>query len=167
MTSSSPSLPLNQSDYRVIEAGSLEKWDSLSFVLPAIPGFNPEAKLVNGKQFFNEALQMDSMQISLNSMPVGGSQPFIHKHQQNDEVFLFIQGTGEFMLNQEVQQIQPGSLFYLKPHVERCWRNTGDVPLCFAVIQAKSGSLEQHTFDDGIPVNRPVVWPESLNESYC
>jgi mannose-6-phosphate isomerase-like protein (cupin superfamily) len=159
-TISTSDQPINQTEYRHIHAGPMDTWGDLSFVLPAIPGFNPEATPVKGKQFFNEALQMDSMQISLNSLPPGATQPFIHRHQQNDELLVFIQGTGEFMLNQEIRPIQPGDLFYLKPSVERCWRNTGDVPLCFAVIQAKAGSLVQHTFDDGVPVNRPVVWPE-------
>ena len=35
------------------------------------------------------------------------------------------------------------------PSVVRTYRNTGDVPLVFLCFQAKAGSLEQATLDDG------------------
>lgn len=143
---------------RVAQAGPLSQWDALTTTVPPIPGISPTPRLVSGKGFFKDLLQMDSMELSLNALPPQMTSPVTHRHQENDELYLFLSGTGKFWSEGVITPITPGSVFYLKPNVNRALRNTGSDPLCYAVVQAQSGSLKQHTFEDGIKTDTQIQW---------
>ncbi|MEM6821106.1 MAG: cupin domain-containing protein [Verrucomicrobiota bacterium] len=119
----------------------------------------PLAGSLPGKLWLKEHLGLSGMEISFGAMPPGVSIPFLHKHQQNEELYLFITGTGEMLIDGEVIAVTQGSSIRVSPAATRCWRNTGEEPLVYFVIQAKEGSLEQWTSTDGAPVSDTPVWP--------
>jgi mannose-6-phosphate isomerase-like protein (cupin superfamily) len=100
------------------------------------------------------------MEVSLNSLAQAASMPFAHAHRQNEELYLFLSGTGQFWLDTEVIDVGPGTAIRVSPSTLRSWRNTGHEPLTFVVVQAKAGSLEQATSNDGIVSPEPVKWPD-------
>lgn len=89
------------------------------------------------------------MVFSVGSLVAGEAVLFKHKHKKNEEVYVFLSGKGIFSLDGEEFPVASGSVVRVAPSVVRTHRNTGDVPLVFLCFQAKAGSLEQATLDDG------------------
>ena len=75
--------------------------------------------------------------------------PFKQKHKQNEEVYVILSGQGIFSLDGEEFPVVSGSVVRVAPSVVRTHRNTGDVLLVYFCFQARAGSLEQATLDDG------------------
>ena len=136
----------------VLQVGGMPEWSGFAYT--RFPSRPPVAK-----RFLKNELGLTSMEISLNHMKPGDGMPFVHRHRENEEVYLFLDGAGEFQADGELHPIQPGSCFRCAPAVGRAWRNTGSTPLVFVVIQAKDESYGPlgHT-QDGELVREPVLW---------
>ena len=102
-----------------------------------------------GKAFLKDLTGATAMEFSVGSLPAGEALPFKHKHKQNEEVYVFLSGRGVITLDGEDFPVASGSVLRVAPSVVRTHRNTGDAPLVFLCFQAKAGSLEQATLDDG------------------
>lgn len=138
--------------FQVRDYGGLEAW--ASFVLP-----HPRLGRVPGKHFLRSDLGLTGMEVSLNSLGPGQAIPFVHGHRQNEELYLFVSGEGQMLLDEQVVEVRAGSAVRVSPPVLRSWRNTGTEPLTAIIIQAKQGSLEQATATDGFVGDAPPVWP--------
>lgn len=114
-----------------------------------------------GKVFLQEVLDLTGMEISFGLIPPHTSIPFYHKHQQNEEVYLFLSGQGQFQVDGQLMEIGEGTAVRISPHGVRTARNTSDEPMLYILIQAKAGSLEQWTATDGVGVPGAVQWPEA------
>lgn len=100
----------------------------------------------NGKAFLKDALQLTSCEISVNTMPAGTKLPFNHKHKQNEEVYIFLSGSGTMTLDNTVLAIQEGTCIKVLPEVSRCME--AKTSLQYICIQAKVGSLKQWGLSD-------------------
>lgn len=138
-------------NYSHFMAGSLGEWSEKKLEIPSIG-------LISGKQFIKDIVNSTGCEISINAMPVGGTVPFYHAHKENEEVYIFLGGSGEMRVDDKVFAVEDGSIVRIAPNGMRCWRNTGTTPLTAIIIQVREGSLRQHTFDDGIRSDKPVVW---------
>lgn len=147
MTQASPSTPPAPS---VFEAGPPDSWGEFRLEMEGLPPVP--------KQFLSEVLGLTGMEVSLNIMPPGTGMPFVHRHHDHEEVYLFLDGTGEFQHNDERIPIHPGTCVRCAPSVRRCWRNTGKIPMPFVCLQAKHGSLEKRLTEDGELVPEPPLW---------
>ncbi len=139
-------------NFSAFDAGSLE--DLFQYELQH-PRLN---RTVKGKLFLREILDLTSMQVSLNRLPAGAAVPFIHKHKQNEELYIFIKGNGQMQVDGETFDIKEGTVVRIAPDGGRVWRNNSSEDLYYIVIQGKDGSLSQDTFDDGIPLETPPSW---------
>jgi mannose-6-phosphate isomerase-like protein (cupin superfamily) len=117
------------------------------------------ASTVTGKVFLKEPLGLTGMEISFGVLPAGVSVPFLHKHRENEEVYLFLKGKGQMLIDGEVVDVEEGTAVRISPDGARSWRNTSDEDLFYVVIQAKAGSLCAWTRSDGISVSDSVEWP--------
>lgn len=115
---------------------------------------------IPGKVFLHEVLDLTAMEISFGLIPAQTSIPFFHKHKQNEEVYLFLSGQGQFRVDEQIMAISEGTAVRVAPDGVRSCRNTSDEAMFYIVIQAKAGSLEQWTGTDGIGVPGVVTWPE-------
>ena len=140
-----------QRRFRVGEYGAQEAWAELT-------SENRIRGLVRGKHFLGRELGLSGMEVSLNAAAVGEAMPFSHGHKQNEELYLFLSGEGQLLLDGEIVEVHAGSAVRVAPPVLRCWRNTGRAPLVFVVVQAKHGSLEQATATDGYLADAPPAW---------
>lgn len=104
-------------------------------------------KYENGKAFLHDALGLTSCEISVSFMPAGVKLPFNHKHKQNEEVYIFLKGTGVMILDGENVAVQEGSCVRVLPQAVRSMTATTD--LQYICVQAKEGSLAQFGFGDG------------------
>lgn len=119
---------------------------------------HPRLGEVKGKVFLGETLALTGMEVSLGTLPPGAGVPYLHAHKQNEELYLFLSGEGEMQVDGETVPVTAGSAVRIAPEGMRGWRNTGREPLHFLVVQAKAGSLEQATSQDGRLGEQPPVW---------
>ncbi|WP_295902425.1 cupin domain-containing protein [uncultured Bdellovibrio sp.] len=110
---------------------------------------------VPGKNFLKEILDLSSMEVSINKLPPGGAMPFSHKHRENEELYLFLKGKGEFCVDGEWFDVQEGSAVRVSPDGVRTWRSSKADELVFIVIQAKAGTMNGNTIEDGVRVSQP------------
>lgn len=138
-------------------AASFGRFDALKDHRLEIPALG---RSVRGKVFLRDPLGLTGMDLSLTSIPPGGSVPFLHRHRENEELYLFLRGTGEMLVDEQVIPVGEGSAVRIAPEGERTLRNTGAEPLVYTCIQARQGSLPGDAgITDGVPVAEPPRWP--------
>jgi mannose-6-phosphate isomerase-like protein (cupin superfamily) len=141
-------------NYSVFAIGSFEQLKQHTFERAGAP------ITVAGKLFLKEKLSLTSMEISFNTLAAEKSVPFIHRHRQHEEAYLFLAGNGEFQVDGETFPIQQGTAVRVAPAGERVLRNTGKTELIFIVIQAVDGSMQGNDIEDGEAVKTAVRWQD-------
>lgn len=139
---------MNGNNFSVVEAGPFSSLLSMS--KDPIPG----------KYFLKDRLGLTGMEVSLNQLPEGGSIPFYHTHRENEELYLFIGGRGQFQVDGHIFEVKEGTAIRVSPEGERTLRNNGSGDLYFIVIQAQAGSLRQWVEKDGVILDKPVTWQD-------
>lgn len=140
-------------NFSLARVGAMGEMSRYGVFHPAI------GRTIPGKLFLHELLGLTGMEISVNVIPPQQGIPFYHKHKQNEEVYLFLTGRGQFQVDEEVLELTEGTVVRVAPDGVRSARNTSDVDMFYVCIQAKAGSLEQWTGTDGIGVPGEVRWP--------
>lgn len=112
-----------------------------------------------GKCYLKDRLGLTGMEVSLNQLPEGGAVPFYHKHRENEELYLFIGGRGQFQVDGRLFEVEEGTAVRVGPDGERALRNIGTGDLMFIVVQVQANSLRQWERADAIIPEKPVDWP--------
>ncbi|OUM84674.1 MAG: cupin [Bacillus thermozeamaize] len=110
------------------------------------------------KVFLKNILNLTGMEISVNKVPAGGEAPFLHKHKNNEEVYFFVKGKGQFQVDGQIIDIQEGSVIRIAPEGVRAFRNNSTEDLYYICIQAAKDSLTTWTMTDGEIVEGPINW---------
>jgi mannose-6-phosphate isomerase-like protein (cupin superfamily) len=140
-------------NFAVADLGLFSELQQFTFETPEIP-----LKL-EGKVFLKQLLALSSAEISFNNLPPQTSVPFYHKHRLNEEIYIFIQGKGEFQVDGCIFPVGEGTIVRVDPEGERCLRNISETQdLCWIVIQSRVGSYSDHTIQDGFGVRKRVTW---------
>lgn len=111
-----------------------------------------------GRVTLHNELDLTGCEVSINELPAGVSVPFVHAHQQNEEVYLILAGKGQFYLDGEELSVTAGDALRVDPDVKRCMKADADSTLRFVCIQTKAGSLSQFTENDGVPAEGKPNW---------
>ena len=150
------SLPerLEGSNFCLVQLGETKDLRRYQFKHPARSVATP------GKVFLQELLGLTGMEISFSILPPSKSMPFHHKHRNNEEVYLFLRGQGQFQIDGQVHDVREGTAIRVSPDGVRSWRNHSTEDLFYVCIQAKAGSIEGGTTSDGVGVPGPVQWPD-------
>ncbi|MDH5233294.1 MAG: cupin domain-containing protein [Gammaproteobacteria bacterium] len=141
-------------NFSVMHFDTLNQFKQASFKLPG-------KGEINGKQFVKQQLGLSGMEVSLNHLAAGAAIPFYHRHQQNEELYIIVQGQGQFQIDDEIIDVAEGSLVRIAPQGIRTWRNHSQQDLLYIVIQAKANSSISSTIEDGELVDKAMHWPES------
>ncbi|MFV0396284.1 MAG: cupin domain-containing protein [Coprobacillaceae bacterium] len=110
-----------------------------------------------GRKEIGEELGLTGSEILVNSLPTNASIPFIHSHKLNEEVYVIVQGEGEFMVDGEEFTIKEGSVIRVAPEGERVLK-AGDNGLVYICIQTQKDSLQQATHEDGVMHESKASW---------
>lgn len=138
--------------FTAYESGAQHDWPAHSVEIPGLGQ-------IPGKHFLKEALGLTGCEISINSMAPGAGMPIYHQHQQNEEVYVFIQGKGQMQVDGEVIEVKEGTIVRIAPGGERIWRNNSNEPMRYLVIQVRENSLNQYGLGDAKVPEKAVVWP--------
>ena len=139
------------SDYSVFQAGPTDSWHTHTFAKPEFGLTRP------GCQFLGGPLALQGAEVSVNAFKPGQAMPFSHRHKTNEELYLFLSGTGEMLLEGKVIPLAAGTCVRVGPRVARDWRNTGTADLVFVVIQYPQKADQPMAFADGEVASDP--WP--------
>lgn len=112
-----------------------------------------------GKCYLKDRLGLTGMEVSLNQLPSGGAVPFYHKHRENEELYVFTGGRGQFQVDGRIFEVREGTAVRVGPEGERALRNIGTEDLYFIVVQVQANSLKQWEMADAILSDNPVDWP--------
>ncbi len=145
-------------NFSAINLGPLETLDSYRFEHPAL------ASPVEGKVFLRQNLQLTSAEISINKLAAGCSMPFAHNHDRHEEVYIFIAGKGEFLIDDQSVEVTEGTVLRIDPAGIRCWRNLSQDPLYYIVVQAVAGSFQ---VDSPVSDGHGFPLPESWRKGAC
>ena len=140
-------------NFACYHAGPKEGWAQFRLEPPEVPF---PAK---GKLFLRSLLGSAGLEMSLNSVPPGKAIPFLHRHRENDEVYVVVGGRGQFLVDGESIDVQEGSVLRLAPAAARAWRNNSDAPLYFLCLQYRAGSVIEGGTADGQKVEGKPAWP--------
>lgn len=144
--------PMHKKNHSYIHAGAFSELHNYELKHPRLN------RMVPGKLFIKDLLNLNGMQVSLNKFPKGFATPFIHKHKENEELYIFVKGKGQIQVDGEIIDVEEGTCVRCAPNAERAWRNNSNEDIYYIVIQAKENSLAQDTFDDGVPVEQAPKW---------
>lgn len=135
------------STYSVSQVGPIDGWGALDGVAP-------------GKAFVEEALGNEFVGISVNGTEPGGTSPFWHTHSKLEEIYIFIDGTGELALDDEVIAVGAGTIARVGPNVWRGLRCSPDSPtqLKWLCIRAGGDTLAHIGNDADLDGDRPYPW---------
>ena len=112
---------------------------------------------VTDKLFEKEKLGLTGMEISINNLAPKEGNPFVHTHQQNEELYIVIKGSGVFYADGEEFPVQEGSLIRVEPEAERGIA-AGSQGMTYICIQAAKDSLKQYTMTDGKLSDSKASW---------
>ncbi len=140
------------SNFQTFEFGKLDNVDQYEFAPEGLPIKIP------GKLFLGESLGLTSMEVSINKDLPGTGMSFFHRHKKNEEVYIFLGGEGEMLIDGVKIPVQEGSVISVKPEAKRSWWNTGKDNLHYIVVQATENSLEGKLIEDGEVLEGQVPW---------
>ena len=86
--------------YTAVSIGKLAELNEHVLVL------SPEIQ-IPGKVFLGNALGTTGAEISFQSFPVGGETGFVHTHNTHEEIYIFVQGKGEFQVDGPGRDAEP------------------------------------------------------------
>jgi mannose-6-phosphate isomerase-like protein (cupin superfamily) len=138
--------------FACFHAGPKEAWTQNRLEPPEVP------LSTKGKLFLRSLLAFAGLEMSLNVVPPGKGIPFLHRHKQNDEVYVVVGGRGQFLVDGECIDVTEGSVLRISPAAARAWRNNSDAPLYFLCIQYRADSVIQGGTLDGQKVEGKPTW---------
>jgi len=113
---------------------------------------------IEGKLFLGDLLQLSSMEVSLNKTTAGHGMTFFHRHHDHEEVYIFLSGHGEMVVDDERFDVAEGTVVSIKPEAKRAWWNTGDTDLTYIVLQAPVNGMQSKAIEDGELLEGKVPW---------
>ena len=144
---------VRDTNFTCFHAGPMEGWTQFHMDPPEVP------RPARGKLFLRKFLGSAGLEMSLNVVPPGKGIPFLHRHRDNDEVYVVVSGRGQFLVDGECIDVQEGSVLRLSPPAARAWRNNFDAPLYFLCIQYRADSVIEGGTADGQKVEGTPAWP--------
>jgi mannose-6-phosphate isomerase-like protein (cupin superfamily) len=139
--------------FTCFHAGPREGWSQFRLAPPDAP------MPVRGKLFLRGLLGSAGLEVSLNVVPPGKGMPFLHRHRNNEELYLVVGGRGQFLVDGTCVDVSEGSALRVAPAAPRAWRNNSDEPLYFLCIQYRADSVVEGGALDGQKVDGEPTWP--------
>ena len=141
-------------NFTCFHAGPKEGWAQFRLEPPDVP------MSAKGKLFLRSLIGSAGLEMSLNVVPPGKGMPFLHRHRENDEVYVVVGGRGQFLVDGECLDVREGSVLRLAPAAARAWRNNSDAPLYFLCLQYRADSVIVGGTLDGQKVEGTPAWAD-------
>lgn len=100
----------------------------------------------------HDALSLTGAEISINTLPAGGSVPFVHYHYNNEEVYGVINGSGKIIIDGEELKLTTGDWLKVTPASKRQLFAAENSSITYVCVQVKENSLDTFTMNDAAVV---------------
>lgn len=113
-----------------------------------------------GKHFLEKEIGAQFAGISVNSTEPGGESPSWHAHAQLEEIYIVVDGRGEFALDDEVIPLETGTTVRVAPGVMHALRCLSDAatPMRWICVRAAGRELSSVGHDAELDRERPFPW---------
>lgn len=139
-------------NYTAVNIGKLDSLMEHSLI-------HPKSKQeIEGKVFLKDATKATGTEISFQILPAKAELSYFHIHNQNEETYIIIKGSGDFQVDNDCFAITEGSVIRVATKGIRCLRNSSEEPMIYMVIQSKERSLVQYSSEDGERVPYQTKW---------
>lgn len=98
----------------------------------------------------HDSLALTGAEISVNTLPAGGSVPFIHAHKANEEIYFITEGSGKAVVDGEEIPLEKGDWVRIAPAGRRQFFAAADSDLSYVCIQVRAGSLGDYSAADAL-----------------
>lgn len=117
----------------------------------------PDVK-IPGKVFGGACVGATGSEFSFQSFAPGSETGFLHRHKSHEELYFFLSGKGEFVVDGHVFPVTEGSVVRVAPDGVRSVRNNGGSPLVMLCVQYKAATFAADDAKDGVILPDPVKW---------
>lgn len=143
----------------VMNYGPMDEWDKHILKLPEEIKEQTGIGEFPGKRFAQNDLGLSFMDFSINKFPPGLELPFAHKHTNQEEVYIVLQGEGEMFIDGELVPFCSGTAIRVDQHALRSIRNTNlTEPMYYICIRAQGGKIAE--IKDDVPKPEMLDWDE-------
>lgn len=141
------------SDYQVTQIGAPEQWRDFH------GGFD-ESRSRDGRRVVDHELTMQYIGMTANALLPGEQAGYWHTHERIEEMYVFLAGRGQMGLDDDVVDVEAGTVVRVGQGVWRTWRAHPDSTeqLRWLCIRA-GGEQLPHMPDDSMRApDRPMPW---------
>lgn len=145
---------------QTIEKGanfSAANFGKLADVKDYVLELGPDVK-IPGKVFGGQAVGATGSEFSFQVFAPGQETGFVHTHKNHEELYFFLAGKGEFLVDGDVFHVEEGSVVRVAPAGKRSVRNNGTEPLVMLCVQYRDNTFTDEDAADGNILNEPVKW---------
>ncbi len=136
------------SDYEVLELGPVEAW-----------GDYVSESGTKGKRFVDRTIATQYIGVSANAVEPGEGSAAFHAHSLLEELYLFIDGTGEMALDDEIVPVGPGTTIRVGQGVQRAIHADPEGPgLHYLCIRSGGDVLKELPRDASRDPERTLPW---------
>ncbi|HWU30897.1 MAG TPA: cupin domain-containing protein [Microbacterium sp.] len=113
-----------------------------------------------GKQFLDKEIGTEFAGVSVNTTAPGSESPFWHAHAKIEEIYIVVDGRGEFALDDEVLPLEAGTAVRVAPGVMHALRALPESPspMRWLCIRAAGQELASVGHDAELDRERPFPW---------
>ena len=137
-------------NYKAINIGPLDRLPDHQFVHPLFKTID------KGRLFVGELLETSGAEVSFRELPAKTTIPFLHKHHQHEEIYIFLKGVGLFQADDNIFPVNEGSIIRVGTDVSRTLSNDAEEPMIYMVVQSHINSLAGYHVSDGYRVEGEI-----------
>jgi len=140
-------------DYEVVNIGGLDQWR-------AFHGGFDAARSRDGRRVVDHELTMQYIGMTANALEPGEEAGYWHAHARIEELYVFLAGTGQMGLDDDVVEVGPGTVVRVGQGVWRTWRARpdSDGQLRWLCIRSGGEPLPKLPDDSKRDPDRPAPW---------
>ena len=139
--------------YEILNVGAPHQWREY------FGGFRPDSSR-DGRRVVDHELKAQFIGMTVNALEPGEEAGYWHDHSQIEELYVFLAGLGQLGLDDDVVDVEAGSVVRVSPGVWRTWRCTpgSSGQLQWLCIRAGGTELPEFPNDATRDLERPLPW---------
>lgn len=141
------------SGYEILNVGAPDQWRDF------YGGFRPDSSR-DGRRVVDHEMKNQFIGLTVNALEPGEEAGYWHDHSEVEEIYVFLSGTGQMGLGEDLVEVEPGSVVRVGQNVMRTWRARPDSPgeLRWLCIRAGGSELPEFPNDAVRDVESPMPW---------
>ena len=139
--------------YEVINVGAPDQWRDY------FGGFRPDSSR-DGRRVVDHEMKNQFIGMTVNALEPGEEAGYWHDHSDVEEIYVFIAGRGQMGLDDDLVEVEAGSVVRVGQNVMRTWRAKPDSTeqLRWLCLRAGSTELPEFPNDATRDLDRPMLW---------